>query len=266
MQVFMSKQSTLRRRIIPLTLLPLLGLCAVLLFATLLISFRIEKSVADLTEQRSKLLALEMVQAIEAGLRFGILIEDQAPLEGKLQALMSTDTQLLKIRLFDDQGKPIINRDLTGAASDLAWPTLRKALNHEPVTLLDRYVRTWRTEGEQHVLLQARNAMGVTGGVVWVVYATQNAKAAFAETFARLLRACLWMMLAGALIFSLFVAMIWYPWEEYLNTYQSALGDDSSTGADSPIPGVSISTIMKEIASAEGALQEMERKVIGSRS
>ena len=260
----MTEQSTLRRRIIPLTLFPLVGLCAVLLFAALLISLRLEKTVADLIEQRSKLIASQVVDATEGGLRFGISVQDQIPLKRKLESLMSMDNQLMKIRVFGDQGNPILTASQSRKTSDLAWPSLRRALSYEPATPNDRYIRSWREKGERHVLMQVRDAMGLAGAVVWVVYSTETARATFSQTIDRLLVACLWMILAGTLIFSLFVATVWYPWEAHVNAYQSGSSPDSSAGVESPIPGVSIHTVMKEISTAERELDAIEHKMKGA--
>lgn len=260
----MTEQSTLRRRVIPLTLFPLLGLCAVLLFAALLISLRLEKTVADLIEQRAKLIASQVVEVTEGGLRFGISVVDQAPLKRKLESLMSSDNQLLKIRVIGDQGSPVFTAAQGRDTSDLAWPTLRRALSYEPSTQSERYVRSWREKSERHVLLQVRDAMGLTGAIVWVVYSNDSARATFTQTIDRLLVACMWMILVGALIFSLFVATIWYPWEEHINTHHSSSGTDSSALVESPIPGVSVDTVMKEISTAERALDAIEHKMRGA--
>lgn len=235
-----------------------------LLFAALLISLRLEKTVADLIEQRAKLIASQVVEVTEGGLRFGISVVDQAPLKRKLESLMSSDNQLLKIRVIGDQGSPVFTAAQGRATSDLAWPTLRRALSYEPSTQSERYVRSWREKSERHVLLQVRDAMGLTGAIVWVVYSNDSARATFTQTIDRLLVACMWMILVGALIFSLFVATIWYPWEEHINTHHSSSGTDSSALVESPIPGVSVDTVMKEISTAERALDAIEHKMRGA--
>ena len=261
----MTEQSTLRRRIIPLTLFPLFGLCAVLIFSALLISLRLEKTVTDLIEQRSKLLATQVVEVAEGGLRFGISIEDQTALTKKLELLLSNDKQLLKIRVFDDQGKPLLTSALNKKTSDLSSPRLRKALAHDQTKSTDQYVKTWKEKGEQHVLMQSRDAMGLPGASIWVVYSTQSAHVAFEQTLDRLLTTCMWLILAGTLIFSLFVAMIWYPWERHVKAYQSSSGAELSTLTDSPIPGVSLATVIKEISSVEQELQTLEHNLRGSK-
>lgn len=235
-----------------------------LLFAALLISLRLEKTVADLIEQRAKLIASQVVEVTEGGLRFGISVVDQAPLKRKLESLMSSDNQLLKIRVIGDQGTPVFTAAQGRATSDLAWPTLRRALSYEPSTQSERYVRSWKEKSERHVLMQVRDAMGLTGAIVWVVYSNDSARATFTQTIDRLLVACMWMILVGALIFSLFVATIWYPWEEHINTHHSSSGTDSSALVESPIPGVSVDTVMKEISTAERALDAIEHKMRGA--
>jgi hypothetical protein len=260
----MTEQSTLRRRVIPLTLFPLFGLCAVLLFAALLISLRLEKTVADLIEQRTKLITSQVVEVAEGGLRFGISVVDQAPLKRKLESLISSDDQLLKIRVIGDQGNPVFTAAQGRTTSDLAWPTLRRALSQEPSSQSERYVRSWKEKSERHVLMQVRDAIGQTAAIVWVVYSNDSARATFMQTIDRLLLACMWMILVGALIFSLFVATIWYPWEEHINAHYSASGTDSSALVESPIPGVSVDTVMKEISTAERALDAIEHKMRGA--
>jgi hypothetical protein len=252
------------RRVSMLALFPFAGFTAVLLFAAVLISLRLEKSVGDLLEDRTALIAQQLNNVVEGGLRFGVPLPDQAAVPGKMRSLIANDEALLTVALFDETGKRLLAEDRDGKIPDLDTRIVQRVLAQQPSKSAERYTRTWRTDGEQHVVMQSRDALGGTGGVVWAIYSAKPAHEAFSRTLDRLTGAAAAMLAVSVLLIFGVVTLIWRKWEQHVNHAHSRFRDDALDAQliDSPLPGVSLAHALQHIGVAEGELLAIERKMM----
>lgn len=253
------------RRVAQLALLPAIGFSAVLLFAALLVSLRLEKAVGDLIEDRASLIAQQLTHVVEGGLRFGILISDQSEAPRKMESLIGSDAEVQTIALFDDTGKRLMVRDRDGRIPDLDPRIVKRVLNQRPSKTAERYTRTWRANGEQHIVMQARDAIGSTGAVVWVIYSADAAQVAFTATLDKLAEASMLMFLAAALLIFGLVFMVWTRWEKHVEHAQAHLNDmqkvDSSAGRVNPLPDIPLTEALAQLADVERELKVVDIKL-----
>jgi hypothetical protein len=175
------------RRVARLAGLPLAGCAVVLLFAALLVSLRLEKAVGDLVDDRVALLASQLTEVVEGGLRFGVPVADQSETVRKMRALMDSDAELQTLALLDDTGKVLLVQDRDGMVPALSPRRVQRLLLQPPGRAVERYTRSWREHSSVHTLMQARDATGTTGAVIWAVYAAQASQAVFERTLPPLL-------------------------------------------------------------------------------
>lgn len=199
---------SLWRRVARLAGLPLAGCAAVLLFASVLVSMRLEKAVGDLVDDRVALLALQLTHVVEGGLRFGVPVADQSETLRKVRSLMDSDTELQTLALFDDTGKALLVQDRDGVVPGLHPRKVQRLLRQPPGKTHERYSRSWREHTHVHVLMQARDATGGTGAVVWAVYDAHAPQAAFDRTLWPLLGATLIVLAGLALLMALVVVRL----------------------------------------------------------
>lgn len=253
------------RRVVQLALLPAIGVSAVLLFAAVLVSLRLEKAVGDLVEDRASQIALQLTHVVEGGLRFGIRIGDQSEAQRKMKSLIDSDAEILTLTLFDDSGKPLLVQDRDGKIPGLDPRLVKRVLGQRPSKAADRYTRTWRANGEEHIVMQARDAVGSTGAVVWVIYSADTAQVAFSATLDKLAEASM-VMLAGAalLIFGL-VFIIWAKWERHVVHAHAQLGEVpptvSATERANPLPDVPLTEALAQLADVERELTVVSIKL-----
>ena len=256
--------SSFLRRVTQLAVLPLIGFAVTLLFASLMVSLRLEKAVADLVEARATLIASQMSNVVEAGLRFGIPIADQSEAPRKMDALIGSDIELLTIALFDDTGKPFLVKS-SHKTANLDDREIRRLLSKRPSKLGGRVTRAWRVDGEIRILMQARDATGSTGALVWVAYSAKTVQLAFSATLNELFKVSALIFLGAAiLIFSLTYGM-WQKWEKHVAGSLTRLGDEAAAdpGANqvNPLPMVPLTEALAQLANADQALREVRLKM-----
>lgn len=159
---------------------------ALLLFSTLLISLRLEKALTDLVQDRAELMAQQLADSVEGGLRLGIRLEDQTETPRKIATLSARDPELLHIALLDAQGKSLVQPTAEHAA---AVPDTKTALRHwarKSASGVDVTQQVWLDGQGVQVLTQVKDATGLVSGAVWVVYSTQGPHAAFAHSMRQL--------------------------------------------------------------------------------
>ena len=93
-----------------------MSVLGMLLFASLLVSLRLEKALTELFEDRAELMARQLTSAIEGGLRFGVPLADQAETPRKMAALSQLDPELLALVLFDEKGAAVFQLPAKGLA------------------------------------------------------------------------------------------------------------------------------------------------------
>ena len=253
------------RRVLQLALFPAVGFSAVLLFAALLISLRLEKAVGDLIEDRAALIALQLTNVVEGGLRFGILIPDQSEAPKKMKALVNSDVDIQTIALFDHTGRILIVEDRDGKIPDMDSRIVKRAMKQRPSKTADRYTRAWRANGEEHIVMQARDAIGTTGGVVWVIYSADAAQAAFSAALDSLAQASMVMLFGAALFIFGLVSIIWKKWEQHVRHTHDRLYEvvETEAAADrgNPLPGVPLTDALKQLAAAEREVNAIDLSI-----
>lgn len=88
----------------------------------LLITWRVEQMLSDLALQQSVRTASNVHQSAEQGIRLGIALEDQAPLEGQLHALFSSEKAIAGIQLLTTHQHSLVDIGATQVPSHL-WNT-----------------------------------------------------------------------------------------------------------------------------------------------
>lgn len=168
------------------------GLSLLLLFAALLVSLRLEKALTDLVEARAVLVARQLADAVEGGLRFGVPLADQTEIPRKIAALKLNDTGLTHMALLNDQGQPVVlpsTLPATPTGSATARPetrTVQRLLARKAAATADPPRKVWLEGADIHVLMQVRDASGFASGAVWVVYSAREPQTAFAHSLQRL--------------------------------------------------------------------------------
>jgi hypothetical protein len=256
------------RRVVGLALLPAVGFSAVLLFAALLISLRLEKAVGDLIENRAQLIALQLTNVVEGGLRFGIVISDQSEAPKKMQSLLASDQEIQTIAIFDDTGKRLLVEDRDGKIPDLDTRIVKRVLLRPHGTTADRYARVWRDGGDEHVVMQVRDAIGSTGAVIWVRYSARATQEAFSATLDKLAPAWLVMTLAATLVILAIVWSVWTRWERHVTLAQAHLDEpgvaETMAAHDNPLPGVPLADALQRLGSAERELEALAAEISGT--
>ena len=240
------------RRVGQLVILPVLGFSTVLLSAALLVSLRLEKAVGDLEEQRATLLSLQLIDAIEGGMRLGLATADQSETPGKMQSLFSNDLDVETIAVFDDAGRLLKAQDRDGVLPDFDPRIVKRVLTHRSKKSPEHFIRSWRTDSKLHIVSQARDASGTTGAVVWVVYSAKSSQVAFSTTWVRLLQASSVMILLSVLLLFVFVYLVWHRWEQHVTRTQTGIADIN------PIPLVPLSEALLQLQAAEEELAALE--------
>jgi hypothetical protein len=253
------------RRVVQLALLPAIGVSAVLLFAALLVSLRLEKAVGDLIEDRASLIALQLTHVVEGGLRFGIRITDQSEAHRKMKSLIDSDAEVQTIALFDDTGERLMVQDRDGKIPGLDPRLVKRVLSQRPSKTTERYTRTWRANGEEHIVMQARDAIGSTGAVVWVIYSANAAQVAFSATLDKLAEASMVMLVGAALLIFGLVFIIWAKWERHVEHAHAHLGEVpptvSATERANPLPDVPLTEALAQLADVERELKVVSIKL-----
>lgn len=160
------------------------ALSLLLLFAALLVSLRLEKALADLVEGRALLVAQQLGDAVEGGLRFGVPLADQTETPRKMQTLAQNDPELEHMALLDDQSRTVVQHATANASPTLEPRQLMRLMARKAgaggAALAPRKV--WREGRHFHVLLQVRDASGFASGAVWVVYSAQGPQTTFEDS------------------------------------------------------------------------------------
>lgn len=236
------------------------SLLALLLFAALLVSLRLEKALTDLVEDRATLATQQLADVVEGGLRFGVTLPDQTEPPRKIASLLQNDTDLLALALIDDSGRPVVGRVQTTPEPVLDARTARRVLQRPPGA--EPYKRVWQDETGIHVLMQVRDATGAVAGAVWVVCSPQAPRAAFSQVFQRLLLGAL-ALTAGVCVLG--AAWVWWQtrqWQRYLAA-QLAGPDTARTNdpTDNPLPIVPLPEAVAALERAEAELTAFETEL-----
>jgi hypothetical protein len=236
------------------------SLLALLLFAALLVSLRLEKALTDLVEDRATLAAQQLADVVEGGLRFGVTLPDQTEPPRKIASLLQNDTDMLALALIDDSGRQVVGRVRTPPGPVLDTRTARRVLQRPPGA--EPYKRVWQDETGIHVLMQVRDATGAVAGAVWVVCSPQAPQAAFAQVFQRLLLGAL-ALTAG--VCGLVAAWAWRQtrqWQRYLTVQLSGPDTARTTNpTDNPLPIVPLPEAVAALERAEAELTALESEL-----
>ena len=253
------------RRVVQLVMLPTLGFLAVLLCATLLVSLRLEKAVGDLVEDRARLIGLQMTNAIEGGLRLGILVTDQSGTRAKMQSIFHSDQEVLTIALFDDTGRSLLVQSRDDVLHELDQHMVRRVLDQKVNRSTGRATRAWRAMGQTNVMLQVLDATGSKAAVIWVVYSASTAQTAFTAVFERLLHASAIMLMAAVVLLHFLIALVWHRWEQHVILTQASLDEGATSGKSiaqiNPLPAVPLSQALLQMANAERELKALDQQV-----
>lgn len=173
-----------------------MSVLGMLLFASLLVSLRLEKALTELFEDRAELMARQLTGAIEGGLRFGVPLTDQAETPRKMAALAQLDPALLALVLFDEKGGAVFQLPATG--SELPDPrTVQRLLQSRASAMLDAPKKVWGDALGIQVLMQVRDATGAASGAVWALYSAQAPQSAYADSLRTL---SLWAVVLAAVV------------------------------------------------------------------
>jgi hypothetical protein len=158
------------------------ALSLLLLFAALLVSLRLEKALADLVEARALLVAQQLGDAVEGGLRFGVPLADQTETPRKMQALAQNDPALEHMALLDDQGRTVVRHAAANVAPTLEPRQLLRLMARKAGGTALAPRKVWREGPHFHVLVQVRDASGFASGAVWVVYSALGPQTTFDDS------------------------------------------------------------------------------------
>lgn len=160
---------------------------ALLFCATLLISLRLEKALTDLVQDRAVLIARQLADSVEGGLRVGIRPEDQTENARKIDGLMDRDAGVLLIALLDGRGQTLVQRmagTVVGQKPDPVTAQRHLARMSGSPTAADRV--SWSDARGIQVVISVKDATGLVSGAVWVVYSLQAPQSAFNQSIQRL--------------------------------------------------------------------------------
>lgn len=236
------------------------SLLALLLFAALLVSLRLEKALTDLVEDRATLAAQQLADVVEGGLRFGVTLPDQTEPPRKMASLLQNDTDMLAMALIDDSGRQVVGRAQTPPGPVLDARTARRVLQRPAGA--EPHKRVWQDEAGIHVLMHVRDATGAVAGAVWVACSPKAPQAAFAQVFERLLLGAL-ALTAGAC--TLVAAWAWRQtrqWQRYLLAQLDGPSTAHTTDpAANPFPIVPLPEAMDALQRAEAELGALETEL-----
>ena len=173
-----------------------MSVLGMLLFASLLVSLRLEKALTELFEDRAELMARQLTSAIEGGLRFGVPLADQAETPRKMAALSQLDPELLALVLFNEKGAAVFQLP----TADPALPDARavqRLLQSRASATLDAPKKVWGDALGIQVLMQVRDATGAVSGAVWALYSAQAPQSAYADSLRTL---SLWALVLAAVV------------------------------------------------------------------
>lgn len=163
-----------------------MGMLAMLLFASLLVSLRLEKALTELLADRAELMARQLAGAMEGGLRFGVPLADQAETPRKMAALSGLDPELRALALFDDKAAAVFHQSATGNQKAPDTRTIQRLLRLKGLATTEAPKKVWADALGIQVLMQVRDATGAVSGAVWVVYSAQAPQAAYADSLRQL--------------------------------------------------------------------------------
>lgn len=158
------------------------GLTLLLLFAALLVSLRLEKALTDLVEARTLLMARQLADAVEGGLRFGVPLADQTETPRKMAALSKNDPDVQWMVLLDERGKPVVKHTADGVSDAVETRQVLRLLSLKTTALAEPPRRVWLEGHHVHALMQVRDATGFVSGAVWVAYTAREPQVAFAQS------------------------------------------------------------------------------------
>lgn len=163
-----------------------MGMLGMLLFASLLVSLRLEKALTELLEDRAELMARQLAGATEGGLRFGVPLADQAETPRKMAALSGLDPELRALALFDDKAGVVFHQSASGTPLVPETHTVQRLLRLKGSATAEAPKKVWTDDMGIQVLMQVRDATGAVSGAVWAVYSAQAPQAAYADSLRQL--------------------------------------------------------------------------------
>lgn len=175
------------------------SMLGMLLFASLLVSLRLEKALTELLEDRAELVARQLAGTMEAGLRFGVPLADQAETPRRMAALSGLDPALLALALFDDKAAVVFQQSATGTRATPDTRTLQRLLRLKGPGATDAPQKIWSDALGIQVLVQVRDATGAVSGAVWAVYSAQAPQSAYADSL-RQLGLWAWVLALGVTV------------------------------------------------------------------
>jgi hypothetical protein len=183
------------------------GLGLLLLSAALLVSLRLEKALSDLLEARAALLAHQVADSVEAGLRFGVTLADQTQAPRLMKTLAARDPELLQVLVLDERGRVLVKQAADGPVRDPEARQVARLMARQAGAASDSPMKTWVSGQQIHVLMQVRDASGLASGAVAVTYSALGPQTAFQDSLARL---ATWAVSIAAGVTALLSAMLWW--------------------------------------------------------
>ena len=226
-----------------------MGMLAMLLFASLLVSLRLEKALTELLEDRAELMARQLAGAIEGGLRFGVPLADQAETPRKMAALSELDPELRALALFDDKAGVVFHQAATGNKEAPDTRTVQRLLLLKGSATSEAPKKVWTDALGIQVLMQVRDATGAVSGAVWAVYSAQAPQAAYADSLRQL---GLWALVLATTVTALAAAVLGVMGRRSLH----ALDNLQNPGAD-PMPPWPVLPVPQALT----ALTQLEREL-----
>lgn len=247
-------------RLAYLALVPSAVLLACFLITSLLVSLRVEEAVVNLAEVRARLVAGEVRRAVEAGLRFGIQLTDQSGLPRQLTEQLRGDPDVQAITVYSDTAQPVFREARPAEAVELEPRFARRLLDESAVNPAEDIVRTFRSGGQQHVVMSIRDPIGRPGGLVSVMYADPAATATFVAVMKRLLPATGISWLAGTAVCIALAALMWGRWERASAAVIHRLrGTPTADDGMQRLAGLKLDGAVKSIETAETELDRLSR-------
>jgi len=251
-------------QIVYLTLVPASVLFVCFLVTSLLVSLRVEESVANLAEIRARLVANEVRRVVESGLRFGVQLADQNGLRRQLSEQLRGDDDVLAVTVFSDTTQPVLSESRTARSIELEQRLAKRMLDKSVANSTDDIARSFRSGGRQHVLVSIRDPIGRPGGVVAVVYADPAAAKTFAFVIKRLLKTAGLSWLAGTAACITLVTLLWGRWEQASAAVISRLGvEKAPNDGEKCMAGLKMNSVLESLETAEEELEALDQIVEG---
>lgn len=151
------------------------ALCTIVFFglSLVLISWRVEQLLTDLSQQRVLRLSQQISQEAERGMRFGVSLPEQTALLGRLEQLTQQEPQLLATVLTASDGT------LIAQAGDRQWPETIQARWHQHLASAAATGQPWvkSVHARTYSGRALTDATGLASAALWTIVDTRPPQA-----------------------------------------------------------------------------------------